>query len=112
MDEKMETVGDRIKAARHDLGMRQVELADLIHVTERTMQAYESDEVVPFRKLQSLSGVLDRPIAWILHGDKATAEPGEIVPLLQEILGELKKLTNGTGKAPAKKPARGRSKAS
>ena len=66
-----ETIGHRLVAARRELGIKQVELAELIHVSERTMQAYEADEVAPYRKLRELSEVLNVSMSWILHGDKA-----------------------------------------
>lgn len=78
-------VGRRIIEARRDLGMSQQELADLIHLTDRSVQAYESGEVIPYRKAKDLSDVLGKPISWILHGDKAETPPGELVPVLQEI---------------------------
>ena len=64
-------IGKRIILARNELGMKQVELAELLGVAERTMQAYESGEVVPYRRLRELERVLNRPMAWFLHGDAA-----------------------------------------
>jgi transcriptional regulator with XRE-family HTH domain len=88
------TVGQRLIAARKEMGMKQVEVAELIHVSERTMHAYESDEVVPFRKLRELSDVLGRPMFWILHGDKAEQTSGaDLVPLLEKALVELKAIS-------------------
>ena len=86
MEESLQTVGQRLVAARKEMGMKQVEVAELIHVSERTMHAYESDEVVPFRKLKELSELLGRPMSWILHGDKAEQTPGDLGPQLNEIL--------------------------
>jgi transcriptional regulator with XRE-family HTH domain len=68
-------IGARIVQARKELGgMRQEELADLIHVSVRSMQAYEAGEVVPYRKLKALETVLGKSMAWILHGEDT--EPG------------------------------------
>ena len=64
-------IGKRIILARNELGMRQVELAELLGIAERTMQAYESGEVVPYRRLKDLERVLGRPMAWFLHGEAA-----------------------------------------
>lgn len=96
-------IGERIIQARKELGMKQVELAELIHVAERTMQAYESGEVVPWRKLRDLERILDRPIAWFLHGDTAGHDDlretnvernellTELVGLCRQILEEIRK---------------------
>jgi transcriptional regulator with XRE-family HTH domain len=71
LPEARKEIGKRIILARNELGMRQVELAELLGVAERTMQAYESGEVVPYRRLKELERVLNRPMAWFLHGDAA-----------------------------------------
>jgi len=92
VNESLQTVGQRLVAARKEMGMKQIEVAELIHVSERTMHAYESDEVVPFRKLKELSELLRRPMSWILHGDKAEQTPGDIGPQLNEILGVLREI--------------------
>ena len=49
--------------------MSQEELAGLIHVSVRSMSAYEVGDVIPYRWLKALSDVLNKPMAWILHGD-------------------------------------------
>lgn len=86
-------IGRRIVEARREFGMSQKELADLVHVSERSMQAYESGEVIPYRKLADLASVLNRPAAWILHGEKASDPVGELA-LLQEISGRLERIYN------------------
>jgi len=57
-----QTVGQRIIAARNELGMRQIDLAELVGVSERSIQAYENDEVVPYRKMNDLSRVLGKSV--------------------------------------------------
>lgn len=94
--EQLDTPGKRIIASRRAQGMKQVELAELVHVSERTMQAYESDDIVPYRKVRELSEVLNVSMAWILHGDKAGAEPATDT-VLREILEEVKKIREAVG---------------
>lgn len=91
-ESELDTVGGRIVAARKEMGMRQLELADLIHVSERTMQAYESNEVEPFRKLRELSEVLGRSMSWILHGQESTQNPGDLEPILNDLLVEVREI--------------------
>lgn len=85
-------IGKRLIEARRELGMSQRELADLIHVSERSMQAYESGDVIPYRKLKDLGDVLSRPMSWILHGDKAEVSSMELVPLVKSIVERLDRL--------------------
>jgi len=103
VNESLQTIGQRLVAARKEIGMKQIEVADLIHVSERTMHAYESDEVVPFRKLRELSEVLGRPMFWILHGDKAEQIPGDFRPQLNEVLVVLREIRDTL--KPAEKPS-------
>lgn len=85
-------VGRRIVDARREMAMSQIELAELVHVSERSMQAYESGQVIPYRKLKDLAGVLNRPMSWILHGDAAQPSTGELAPTLEKIAGLLEEI--------------------
>lgn len=77
-DEKAVQIGQRIVLARQELGgMKQEELAELVGVSQRSMQAYESGEVIPYRKMRDLERVLQRPMAWLLHGDRAVESRDE-----------------------------------
>ena len=86
----LETVGGRIIAKRKEMGMTQKELAELIHVHERSMLSYELNDVIPYRKIQDIADVLNVSPAWLLHGEKAREEPAEILPVLREILETLR----------------------
>ena len=52
-------VGRRIVRARKELGLTQVELARKIGVSQRSAQAYENGEVIPYRKMKLLSKALE-----------------------------------------------------
>lgn len=81
-------IGARIVQARKEMGgMRQEELAELIHVSTRSMQAYESGEVVPYRKLKDLERVLGRSMSWILHGEAGEARDQQLDELRDLIAG-------------------------
>lgn len=114
MGEQMQakTIGERLIAARKEQGMSQQEVADLIHVSSRSMQAYESDDVVPYRYLRELAEVLEKPMGWILHGDDAPEETGDLKPILLDILKELQKISaqtdhgkSATGSRVVRRPA-------
>lgn len=90
---KTREIGERIVQARREAGgMRQEELADLIGVSVRSMQAYESGEVVPYRYLKELERVLGRPMAWILHGDQAIEGSDRTLARIEQKLDRLLEL--------------------
>jgi len=97
----VDTVGERLRLARNEAGMRQIDVAELVGVTERSIQAYENDEVIPYRFVNQLAEIFDRSVAWILHGDEATKTPGDITPLLEEMLVELREIRKALKPAPA-----------
>lgn len=81
-------IGLRIAQGRMEQGrMSQRELADLIGVSERSVQAYEAGEVIPYRYMKVLETALDKPMAWILHGENGVVAPDES---LKAVLKELR----------------------
>lgn len=84
--ERAKAIGRRIAEARlAQGGMTQRELADLLDVSERSMQGYEIGEVIPYRLMPELSRVLQREVSWFLHGEVEQPGTAEIVQLLREI---------------------------
>ena len=55
--------------------MTQNELAELLKISPRTVQAYEQGEIIPYKNLRGLERFLGRPAAWFLHGDEALQAP-------------------------------------
>ena len=88
-------IGARIATARKEAGLTQEDLADLVGVSTRSLQGYESGEVVPYRHIGKISETLQRPAAWFLHGEAAEDEAtnaerlGRIEDQLAEIRGLL-----------------------
>lgn len=70
-----EDIGARIAAARREAGLTQEELADLVGVSTRSQQGYESGDVVPYRHMGKIADITKRPVSWFLHGDAAADEP-------------------------------------
>ena len=78
-------IGKRVALARHEAdAMTQRELADLLGVTERSVAAYESGEVIPYRYVRDLERFLNKPAGWFLHGDDVEQDRQYDV-LLEEI---------------------------
>lgn len=89
--ERQKAIGARITQARHECGgMSQEELAMLIGVSVRSIQAYESGDVVPYRFMRQLENVLDKPMAWFLHGDVAVRAQDDQLTAIREELAALR----------------------
>ena len=90
--EKGREIGLRIAEARREAGgMGQRELGELVGVTERSVQAWEAGEVIPYRYLRDLERALGRPAAWLLHGPEAVLGHDESSRQILEALGRLQK---------------------
>lgn len=88
--EKGREIGSRIAEARRESGgMSQTELGELVGVTIRSVQAWESGEVIPYRYLRQLESALGKPAAWFLHGEEAVVGRDEAT---RDILARLDKL--------------------
>ena len=95
---RAEEVGKRIKQARlENDGMKQRELADLLGVSERSVIAYESGEVIPYRFMRDLERLLGKSAAWILHGETGPPEDAVLASILEE-LRELRREVQGLRK--------------
>ncbi|MEO3387350.1 helix-turn-helix transcriptional regulator [Mesorhizobium sp. CAU 1741] len=65
----MRTVGERIKAARNAVGLRQADLADRLDVTRSAIAQWESGFTLPeANRLVDVSLTLGKSIDWILRG--------------------------------------------
>jgi transcriptional regulator with XRE-family HTH domain len=77
-------VRERIAGARKEAGLRQHELAEILNVTPRTVQNWESAKhpiTPPWDRMDEISAALGVTKTWLLHGDEQPVGP---VPLLQE----------------------------
>ncbi|MBT8419110.1 MAG: helix-turn-helix domain-containing protein [Silicimonas sp.] len=87
------TFGDRIAAAREARQMSQKSLAKRLGVGLKTIEGWENDLSEPrANKLQTLSGVLNVSIPWLLTGDGTGIEadvtelaPADTVELIAEM---------------------------
>lgn len=87
MQEQAKAVGRRIVQARlENGGMQQKELAERLGVTPRSVQSYESGVVVPWRQMEDLAKILERPVSWLLHGIEDEPPHGVVEALLKENL--------------------------
>ena len=69
--------------------LTQVELAELVGVSQRSMQAYENGEVVPYRKMKEIAAVLEVSTAWLLHGNESAGEDSERLARIERQMDDL-----------------------
>lgn len=84
-------IGARLKHARLELGLTQEELADLVGVSTRSWQGYESGDVVPYRHMQKIAEITRKSVAWLIHGDtdEPVRDPEWMLPLREEYEAEV-----------------------
>lgn len=79
------TFGDRVAAARQDIGLSDEGLAKRLGIKTQTVRKWENDMSEPrANKLQMLSGVLNVSMRWLLTGE-GEGISGEDIPTDQEI---------------------------
>ena len=86
-------VGERIVQARKQLetgALTQEELAELAGVSQRSMQAYETGEVIPYRKMREIADVLGVSTSWLLHGEEENVDSE--IEALERKIDDLSKL--------------------
>ncbi len=96
MDEQLQReICARIKQARVEAGFTQGEAADVLGVTQRAYQNYESVRV-PFRTLSRVAEIFDVAESWLLRG-------GEIERAgdLRDLLAELREAVDGSAASTA-----------
>jgi transcriptional regulator with XRE-family HTH domain len=94
-------IGARIAQARREAGgMTQDQLAELLNVSKRSLQDYESGTTIPWKYFQVLQQVFERPLDWFLHGDPkdgstANHDPDQlqaVLALVEEMHGWVREL--------------------
>lgn len=78
----------RIKQARKEAGLTQPELAELLDVTPRTYQNYESTRV-PWSLIAKIAEATGTSTRWLLHG--VEDEPAPMIPV--DLMDKLNEMT-------------------
>lgn len=82
-------IAQRIQAARNEAGLKQHELADILHVHSHTIQNWESQKapITPWDRLGEIANALGVTKQWLLHGEDQPnhLQPAPPVELLQEV---------------------------
>jgi transcriptional regulator with XRE-family HTH domain len=100
MRQNQREIGLRIAEARRESGLTQAEFARLVGVTPRSVQAYEAGRTVPWRHLDRLEEITQRPRAWFLRGPATESPPSELeerlVALVGQVASEAERLAEAT----------------
>lgn len=70
-------IGARIALARNEAGLTQEELTEMATFSKRALQMWEAGNVIPYRQMQEISRLLDRPVEWFLHGERSREDDSE-----------------------------------
>lgn len=93
----MSTFGTRIKLAREDAKLSQLQVGVALGVSDKTISGYESDRIKPpVDKLMKLADLLKKPISFFLGTDikdyKITSRLRAIEIALRNIRQELREI--------------------
>ncbi|MBK5935137.1 Xre family transcriptional regulator [Rhodovulum imhoffii] len=96
------TFGDRLAGAREAVGMTQSELAKRLGVKLKTIRNWEEDLSEPrANRLQTLAGVMNVSIMWLLSGRgeglDGPAEEVVLSPDLRETLSDIRQVKSEIG---------------
>lgn len=92
MDQELQAeICARIKQAREEAGFTQPEMADLLEMSARGYQNYESIRV-PFRKLARIADLTGVSQRWLIHGDPEETTPPATITRLEAQVADLKEL--------------------
>ena len=73
----MNTVAERLRWARQQAGLKQREMAPMLHVSRAAYSKYETGQVeIPLGRLQDAARVLQTPIGWLLTGEERGSRSG------------------------------------
>lgn len=70
------TLGDRLRRSREAVGLTQVELADAIGISQRSISNYEADVTVPnLLTLRAWASSTQVNLPWLAHGSPDAPPP-------------------------------------
>ena len=97
------TLGSRIKTAREESKMSQLQVGVALGVSDKTISGYESDRIVPpIDKILKLADLLKKPVAFFLGSDtkdyKISSRLRAVEVMLRDIRQELREIKTLTQK--------------
>lgn len=85
----IETVNERWKKARQELGYSQGKLATILNVTQPTISGYEKGLSIPPSAIRAFSGICHVRESYLLNGDLPILEPPKEQTPVEKIVEQL-----------------------
>ena len=83
-------IGNQIRRFRREKGFTQAQLAELAHISEKTLSDIENDKINPrYKSIISISRALEVPIG-VLSTEIETCGKGEFIDYLSDYVDDLK----------------------
>jgi transcriptional regulator with XRE-family HTH domain len=79
-------IGSRILVARREAGLTQRELAELLGITTRSVQNYESGAVMPWRHLARIETLTRKRRGWLTQDDATGGSIDQTIADLLEVM--------------------------
>ena len=79
-------IGSRIRQARKERNLTQADLADLLGITTRSVQNYESGAIVPYRHLSAIETLTRKRPGWLLRADEDAGALGDTIADLRRTM--------------------------
>lgn len=91
------SLGDRIKAAREEAKLSQLQVAVTLGISDKTISGYESSRISPpINKLEKLADLLKKPVGFFIGSDpknyKVSSRLRAIEIALRDIRKELREI--------------------
>lgn len=82
----MGLTNERWAAARHELGLKQTDLADLLQTPRSTLAGYERNANIPASAIRAFSEICHIRESYLLNGDFPILEPPEAPTPVQQVV--------------------------
>jgi transcriptional regulator with XRE-family HTH domain len=73
-------IGARIVQARQAIGLSQAQLAEILDVSPRMVQHYESGASIPYKHFDRLEQLFDVSLGWLMYGEGFDVASGGLDP--------------------------------
>lgn len=85
----MGLTNERWAAARHELGLKQTDLADLLQTPRSTLAGYERNANIPASAIRAFSEICHIRESYLLNGDPPILEPQKEQTPVQQIVEKI-----------------------
>jgi transcriptional regulator with XRE-family HTH domain len=88
----MSSIGENVKIAREEAKLSQLQVAVSLGVSDKTISGYESNRISPpIEKLQKLSELLKKPVAYFIGSDPRTYKVASRLRAVELMLRDIRR---------------------